>query len=294
MRAFRILDTGQAPRPLIHRFVLQRTIAAGISRDQGDMFGLNESDSYKYYDGDLGASTRHSCTPSAHTGLPPELLWARAALVVTPHPRALLLSPDVPPRAQVKAGSVTPTFTFFPAARRVSLVVCGATRMHREVGHRVSTCATCQRCCFARASASMCGAIRDSSHVACDAVSAASLGGRRGGIRGPRGRWREDRKALQGGLCTPTDTSRAGRGREERTEPTGDEGVRLWVKTQAQHDCYAPGAIVRLSSDVVDGWVGSASQHIAARPAPQAAAPLLCPPGMRMFRATLSALGFPS
>ncbi|KAJ7304717.1 hypothetical protein DFH08DRAFT_1055348 [Mycena albidolilacea] len=48
----------------------------------------------KYYDDDLGASTRHSCMPSAHTGfcangLPPKLLWARAALVVyvTPHPR---------------------------------------------------------------------------------------------------------------------------------------------------------------------------------------------------------------
>jgi hypothetical protein len=69
-------------------------------------------------DGDLGASARHSCTPSAHTGPPPKLLWARAALVVTPHPRARFLSPDVPPRTQVKAGSVTPTFTFFPAARR--------------------------------------------------------------------------------------------------------------------------------------------------------------------------------
>ncbi|KAJ7342308.1 hypothetical protein DFH08DRAFT_1011749 [Mycena albidolilacea] len=48
----------------------------------------------KYYDDDLGASTRHSCMPSAHTefcanGLPPKLLWARATLVVyvTPHPR---------------------------------------------------------------------------------------------------------------------------------------------------------------------------------------------------------------
>ncbi|KAJ7887641.1 hypothetical protein B0H14DRAFT_1238333 [Mycena olivaceomarginata] len=90
----------------------------------------------KYYDGDLGASTRHSCTPSAHTGPPSKLLWGRAALVVTPHPRARLLSPDVPPRTQVKAGSVTPTFTFFPPARRVSLVVCGARRMYREVGHR--------------------------------------------------------------------------------------------------------------------------------------------------------------
>jgi hypothetical protein len=47
-------------------------------------------------DDDLGALTRHSCMPSAHTGfcangLPPKLLWARAALVVyvTPHPRRI-------------------------------------------------------------------------------------------------------------------------------------------------------------------------------------------------------------
>jgi hypothetical protein len=55
-------------------------------------------------------------------------------------------------------------------------------------------------------------------------------------------------------------------------------GVRLRVQTQAQPTA-TPRALVHLSSNVVDGWVGSASQHIAARPAPQSAAPSLCPPG---------------
>ncbi|KAJ7829617.1 hypothetical protein B0H13DRAFT_2679788 [Mycena leptocephala] len=92
-------------------------------------------------------------------------------------------------------------------------------------------------------------------------------------------------KTLQVGLCTraATHTSRPGRAREEGTEPTGDEGG-----AAAGADPDAGAAVVHLSRNVVDGWVGSASQHIAARPAPQSAAPSLCPSAMGMFRATLS------
>jgi hypothetical protein len=123
----------------------------------------------------------------------------------------------------------------------------------------------------------MCGASRDSSHVACDAASAASPGGRRG-IREPsrrcNGRGRIERPC-RGACACALRLIRRGRvgGEKKNRAHRRREGCGC--------GCRRLGAIVHLSSDVINGWVDSASQHIAARPAPQSAARLF--PAMRCF-----------
>ncbi|KAJ7324010.1 hypothetical protein DFH08DRAFT_817483 [Mycena albidolilacea] len=82
----------------------------------------------KYYDDDLSASTRHSCTPSAHTGFPANRrshkpLWARAVLVVyvTPH---VHYSPES--RRSSTHSSRRPPFPSFSAALDPSSAVIRA------------------------------------------------------------------------------------------------------------------------------------------------------------------------